>query len=205
MPTLMGKMSLAFKDLAASTVNGEDMELKPFAQACSLIASLVQHLGPLFGFGVKDLTKKVANINAASKSFRTLISMLEADIERNSVRTVGSHSRNLLRFKRAIEMLKILFEQIVAANFDDEGDNSLVAQLLETYSEVFDQHHGRAIKASVSKYVSLIVPTKAQFLVKLEEDEASIVAKMKIIVEAATLVIQYIDNLFVSRGLGLDW
>ncbi|KAI3845903.1 hypothetical protein MKX03_007458 [Papaver bracteatum] len=118
MPTLLGNMSEAFRNLAASTVDG-DMEVKPFAQACSYITSLVRLLGPSFTFAVNDVAEKVDDINRASELFRTLTSMVEADNEQNEFWSANSHSRNLLRLKRIIEMVKILFEQIVASNFDD--------------------------------------------------------------------------------------
>ncbi|KAI3906951.1 hypothetical protein MKW92_022058 [Papaver armeniacum] len=119
MPTLLGNMSSAFRELAASTVDGE-MEVKPFAEACFYITSLVRLLGPFFMFAVKDVAGKVDDMNKASELFRTLKSMVEADNEQNEFWNAYSHSRNLLRLKRIIEMVKILFEQIVASNFDDE-------------------------------------------------------------------------------------
>ncbi|KAI3833872.1 hypothetical protein MKW92_023767, partial [Papaver armeniacum] len=149
MPTLMGKMSLAFKDLKA-TMN-QDLEVRPFAKACSFVTSITNHLNPFFGFALIDLTEKIADIDGASRSFRTLKPMVQADIEKNNVYTVGSHSRNLLRVKRVIEMVKLY------------GDNSFVNQGLVT---VFGQNHGEAVKAQFSRYLDF-VPTKAEFLDKL--------------------------------------
>ncbi|KAI3987210.1 hypothetical protein MKX01_031694 [Papaver californicum] len=112
-------MSSAFKELAASTVD-EDIEVKPFAQACSSITAFAGLLGPFFTFAVTDVAEKVDDMYEASKSFRTLISMMEADIEQNNFWNVNNHSRNLLRVKRIIEMVTILFEKILSSNFHDE-------------------------------------------------------------------------------------
>lgn len=49
----------------------------------------------------------------ASKSIGTLQSLLERDINGNTVRKSGSHTRNLLRVRRGLDMVKILFEQIL--------------------------------------------------------------------------------------------
>lgn len=49
----------------------------------------------------------------ASKSISTLPSMVELDIQTDNVRKPGSHTRNLLRVKRGIDMVKVLFEQIL--------------------------------------------------------------------------------------------
>lgn len=53
----------------------------------------------------------------ASKSITTLHKMMDQDIQANCVRTAGSHTRNLLRVKRGLDMVKVLFEQILAAEY----------------------------------------------------------------------------------------
>ncbi|KAI3853439.1 hypothetical protein MKX03_037400 [Papaver bracteatum] len=197
-PTLLRKMSQAFIELADTANQNKDMEVKPFAQACSYITDLMRHLGPLSKFAVADL-------EAVSRSFRSLKSMMQGNIEQNNVRSPGSHTRNLLLVKRVIELVNILFQQIVATNYDDKGDNALPSQGLAAYLAVFSQYHGTGLKAT-AEFFKPLIPSKAQFLVILEErDEASIVAQMRIIVEAATRITQYIDNLFIAKDLGIDW
>lgn len=39
--------------------------------------------------------------------------MVELDIQQDTVRVAGSHTRNLLRVKRGIDMVKVLFEQML--------------------------------------------------------------------------------------------
>lgn len=53
----------------------------------------------------------------ASKSISTLHVLLEKDVEAGCVRKAGSHSRNLLRVKRGIDMVKVLFEQIIVTKY----------------------------------------------------------------------------------------
>ncbi|KAI3955677.1 hypothetical protein MKW92_013214 [Papaver armeniacum] len=202
-PTLLRKMSVAFRDLAATVNQGMEMEVRPFAQACSYIASLVQHLGPHFRFAVADFEPKVANINAASQSFRTLKSMLEADIERNNVQNPGSPSRDLLRFKRVIEVLKVLFEMILDTDFDDQGDNSMDSQGWVAYSRVFGEQHEPGLKTKVLRFLPKI-PSKAQFLVNLKENEESCAANLRTIVEAAPVITNNINGLYNSMGLDLN-
>lgn len=38
-------------------------------------------------------------------------------MEQNTVRKAGSHSRNLLRVKRGLDMVKVLFEQIIVTEY----------------------------------------------------------------------------------------
>ena len=56
---------------------------------------------------------QVDDLVEASKSISTLPSMVELDIQTDTVRKPGSHTRNLLRVKRGIDMVKVLFEQIL--------------------------------------------------------------------------------------------
>ena len=51
---------------------------------------------------------QVNDLLEASKSISTLPSMVEL-----AVRVASSHARNLLRIKRAIDMVKVLFRQIL--------------------------------------------------------------------------------------------
>jgi len=50
-------------------------------------------------------------------SFKTLQSMVDHDVQTNSVRKQGSHSRNLLKIKRGLEFLKVLYEQVLLTQY----------------------------------------------------------------------------------------
>ncbi|WRX13396.1 Glycolipid transfer protein domain - like 1 [Theobroma cacao] len=108
------KISDAFKELAA-TVNSQaaDMEMAPFSRACSLVSPLFGCLGIAFKFAEMDYVAKVDDLAEASKSIATLNAMLDRDVEGNCVRKAGSHTRNLLRVKRGLDMVRVLFEQIL--------------------------------------------------------------------------------------------
>lgn len=56
------------------------------------------------------------DLSEASKSITTLKAMLDRDVEAN-VRNAGSHMRNLLRVKRGIDMVRLLFEKIVVTEY----------------------------------------------------------------------------------------
>jgi len=43
--------------------------------------------------------------------------MVDQDVQTNSVRKQGSHSRNLLKIKRGLEFLKVLFEQVLLTEY----------------------------------------------------------------------------------------
>lgn len=53
----------------------------------------------------------------ASKSISVVPVMMDGDIESDCVRRAGSHTRNLLRVKRGIDMVKVLFEHIISSEY----------------------------------------------------------------------------------------
>ncbi|KAK8688153.1 hypothetical protein V6N13_086930 [Hibiscus sabdariffa] len=195
------KIADAFKELAAS-VNSQttDIEVAPFSRACSFVSPLFGCLGIAFKFAEMDYVAKVSDLAEASKSIATLNAMLDRDIEGNCVRKAGSHTRNLLRVKRGIDMVRVLFEQILAT----EGD-SLKDPASKAYAQVFAPHHGWVIRKAVAAGMYAL-PTKAQLMKKLNEDEASARIQMQNYVAASGphRIMLYIDKLFLSRELGVD-
>lgn len=194
------KIADAFKELAA-TVNSEtvDVEVAPLSRACSLVSPLFGCLGIAFKFAEMDYVAKVNDLVEASKSLTTLQVMLDRDVEGNCVKKGGSHSRNLLRVKRGLDMVRVLFEEILAT----EG-NSLRDPASKAYAQVFAPHHGWAIRKAVAAGMYAL-PTKAQLLKKLNEDEATAKIHMQSYAVASAPIIFYIDKLFTSRELGIDW
>ncbi|KAJ8762640.1 hypothetical protein K2173_010661 [Erythroxylum novogranatense] len=193
-------MAEAFKDLADTVNSGSaEVELAPFSRACSLVSPLFVCLGIAFKFAEMDYVAKVHDIAEASKSIVTLQAMLERDVRDNSVKKSGSHSRNLLRVKRGLDMVKLLFEQILVT----EGD-SLRDPASKAYAQVFAPHHGWAIRKAVAAGM-YVIPTKGQLLRKLNEDESSARIQMQNFATACAPVVLYIDKLFLTRELGIDW
>ncbi|XP_006650688.1 accelerated cell death 11 [Oryza brachyantha] len=175
------------------------MEVGAFARACSNVSVLFGCLGIAFKFAEMDYVAKVDDLLEASKSISKLPEMVELDIQKGTVRQAGSHTRNLLRVKRGIDMVKILFEQILVT----EG-NSLRDAASKAYAQVFAPHHGWAIRKAVAAGMYAL-PSKSQLLKKLNEDENSAKVQMQNFVRASGPVILYVEDLFTSRNLGMDW
>ncbi|XP_059668456.1 accelerated cell death 11 [Cornus florida] len=199
------KIAEAFKDLS-NTVNSQtldvgvvDLELAPFSRACSLVSPLFGCLGIAFKFAEMDYVAKVDDLAEASKSIVTLQKLVDRDIEENCARKSGSHTRNLLRVKRGLDMVRVLFERIIAT----EG-NSLKDSASKAYAQVLAPYHGWAIRKAVAAGMHAL-PTKAQLLKKLNEDETTARIHMQSYVAMSAPVILYIDKLFLSRELGTDW
>ncbi|CAN1812940.1 Accelerated cell death 11 [Linum perenne] len=194
-------MAVAFKELEA-TVNSHssgDLEVAPFSRAASLVSPLFGCLGIAFKFAEIDYVAKVHDLVEASKSITTIPVMMDKDIAGNTVRKAGSHTRNLLRVKRGLDMVNVLFEQIL----NTQGD-SLKDPASKAYTQVFAPHHGWAIRKAVGAGMYAL-PTRTQLMRKLNEDEASARIEMQNYMAASRPVIVYIDKLFQTRELGIDW
>ncbi|CAN0911366.1 Accelerated cell death 11 [Linum grandiflorum] len=197
------KIAVAFKELEA-TVNSSqssagDLEVAPFSRAASLVSPLFGCLGIAFKFAEMDYVAKVHDLVEASKSITTLPVMMDKDIAGNTVRKAGSHTRNLLRVKRGLDMVNVLFEHILAT----QGE-SLKDPASKAYTQVFAPHHGWAIRKAVSAGMYAL-PTRTQLMKKLNEDEASAKIQMQSYIATSRPVIVYIDKLFQTRELGIDW
>ncbi|XAR59367.1 hypothetical protein NMG60_11015186 [Bertholletia excelsa] len=199
---LLRKMADAFKDLS-DTVNSQDsdadLQVASFSRACSLVSPLFGCLGIAFKFAEMDYVAKVHDLAEASKSIGTLKVMVDRDIQTNCVRKTGSHTRNLLRVKRGLDMVKVLFEHILASK-----ENSLKDPASKAYTQIFAPYHGWAIRKAVAAGMYAL-PTKSQLMKKLNEDETSARIQMQNYVTASTPVILYVNQLFLSRDLGLEW
>lgn len=194
------KIAQSFKELAAA-VNSQtaDVEVAPFSHACSLVFPLLGCLGIAFKFAEMDFVPKVRDLADASKSIKTLPALLDHDMERNCVRKAGSHSRNLLRVNRGLDVVRVLFEQIL----ESEGD-SFKDAASKAYAQVLAPHHGWAIRKAVAAGMYAL-PTRAQLLKKVKEDENSAKTHMRDYIVASETVILYINGLFLSRDLGIEW
>lgn len=53
----------------------------------------------------------------ASKRHKTLQSVLDLDVANGTVRTAGSHSRNLRRVRQGLDLIRALFEQFVSTEY----------------------------------------------------------------------------------------
>ncbi|CAK8531163.1 unnamed protein product [Lathyrus sativus] len=191
----------AFKTLANTVSDSEtsDVEVASFSRACSLISPLFGSLGIAFKFAEKDYVAKVNDLAEASKSIQTLNSLIDRDIQAKSVKNAGSCTRNLLRVKRGLDMVRVLFQQMIVT----EG-NSLKDPASKAYEQALAPYHGWAIRKAVSAGM-YVLPTREQLLKKLNEDDASAKVQMQIYASASEAIIKYIDKLFVSRNLGTDW
>lgn len=189
----------AFQELAFALNSGNgDIQLVPFCHACSRVSVLFGYLGIAFKFAEKDFVAKIQSLTDASNSSATLQALVEFDVKSGSMRG-GSYSHNLLLVKRGLDMVKVLFERLLVT-----GGNSLRDPASVAYARVLAPHHPWAVRKVVAAGMYTL-PTKSQLLKKLNEDEASARVDMQNYINASAPIIHYVNNLFLSRNLGIEW
>ncbi|KAK6133850.1 hypothetical protein DH2020_032400 [Rehmannia glutinosa] len=197
-----------------------DLDLKTFCDACSLVSILFGCLGLAFKFAELEYVSKWANISGqvmanactkrnvhaqvsdlaeASESYGTLNSVLDFDKQNDTVRTQGSLSRNLRRVRQGLDLIRALFQ-----NFLSSDDCYLKEAASTAYTKTCAPYHTWAVRTAV--YAGMYaLPTREQLLLKLNETDESAEREMVRYINASLPVIEYIDKLYTSRNISLDW
>lgn len=177
----------------------EGLRLDTFCEACSLVSILFSCLGLAFKFAEMEYVSKVNDLSEASKTCDTLENILDLDVANDTVKTAGSHSRNLRRVRQGLDLIRALFEQFLSTD-----DYSLKVAASTAYAQVCAPYHTWAVRTAVAAGMYAL-PSRDQLLMNLKETHQSAEKKMKSYIRASLPVIQYIDNLYLSRNVVLDW
>lgn len=177
----------------------EDLHLVPFTDACSLVSVLFNCLGIAFKFAEMEYIAKVRGLVEASKTYDSLHAILDLDVEKDSVRKPGSLSRNLRRVRQGLDLIRALFEQFLSAD-----ECSLREAASSAYAQVCAPYHTWAVRTAVFAGMYAL-PSKEQLLLKLNETHQSVDREMRRYMKASLPVIEYIDQLYLSRDITLDW
>ncbi|KAJ9140726.1 hypothetical protein P3X46_031336 [Hevea brasiliensis] len=198
----------AFEDLAKrlkpitdqdNDVGPGELRLDMFCDSCSLVSVLFSCLGLAFKFAESEYVSKVGTLVEASKRHKTLQNVLDMDVANGTVRTPGSHSRNLRRVRQGLDLIRALFEQFLATD-----DYSLKDAATTAYAQVCAPYHTWAVRTAV--YAGMYtLPSRDQLLLKLSETDKSAEKQMRRYINASLPVIEYIDKLYISRNISLDW
>ncbi|XP_076908114.1 ACD11 homolog protein-like [Bidens hawaiensis] len=144
------------------------------------------------GFQLKDLLE-------ASNKFDTLSSVVDFDLKNSTVKSPGSPTRNLRRVRQGLDLIKELFQ-----NFLSPENMSLKTAATTTYQQVCAPYHTWAVRTAASAGMCTL-PSREQLLVNLNETDKSADKEMRKYIKASIDVIKLIDNLYITRGIKLDW
>ncbi|KAE9451205.1 hypothetical protein C3L33_16894, partial [Rhododendron williamsianum] len=197
--TVLTKIAEAFNELADdvnSPSTPPQLSLSKFCSACRLLSPLIGCMGIACRFADIEFSAKVDELTTASESIDTIEALIDLDIAHNTGKNSWSNSRNLIRANRTVDLLRIMFEQILA-----QRGNFFTGPGLTAYEQVFAPYHSLAMKTAV-RAVALTLPMKARVLRKLNENEASASVQIQKFVIASSAVIQYIKDLFHATEYG---
>ncbi|GJP36928.1 hypothetical protein CLOM_g21389 [Closterium sp. NIES-68] len=175
------------------------LRVREFADACDGIGQLFSVLGPAFAFAGKEFFDKVADLHVAGREFGTLAEMMAEDQRRGVARVKGSHTRNLLRVVRGLDLNRRIFALLL-----QDSSQPLRVYAGQAYSEVFSAVHPWPVRSLVAAGL-FTLPSTPAFLLLLGESDTAWQQRAQRFVAALSPVIQAVDHLFLSQGLGLDW
>lgn len=204
MRTPLSAMAEAFEELleiskANQKGSKEEMRLDTFCDACSFVSVLFGCLGLAFKFAELEYVSKVRDLKEASRTYDTIEDILELDVANDTVKTPGSLSRNLRRVRQGLDLIRALFEQFLSTE-----EYSLKEAASTAYAQVCAPYHSWTIRTAVAAGMYAL-PTRDQLLLRLNETDQSAEKKMRRYISAALPVIEYIDKLYLSRNIILDW
>ncbi|KAI3744320.1 hypothetical protein L1987_57399 [Smallanthus sonchifolius] len=203
--TPLSSIAQAFEEISDLIKKGNDnevavdLQLKPFCEACSLVSVLFGCLGMAFKFAEMEYTAKLRDLLEASKNFDTLSSIVDFDLKNKTVKSPGSHTRNLRRVRQGLDLIKELFQ-----NFLSPENLSLKTAATTAYQQVCAPYHTWAVRTAASAGMCTL-PTREQLLLNLNETDKSADIEMRRYIKASHDVIKIIDDLYISRGITLDW
>ncbi|KAK7280494.1 hypothetical protein RJT34_25558 [Clitoria ternatea] len=192
----------AFEELSKTlkdNKNGQEIRLDTFCQAASLVSILFRCLGLAFKFAELEYVAKLHGLLEASKTCDTLKDIIDLDVASDTVKTSGSCSRNLRRVRQGLDLVRAIFQLLLTTD-----DNSLKEVASTAYGQVCAPYHTWAVRTAV--YAGMYtLPTRDQLFMKLNETEQSAEKKLKRYITASIPIIEYVDKLYLSRKITLDW
>ncbi|CAK8574099.1 unnamed protein product [Lathyrus sativus] len=185
------------KDFKSGT--SDHIRLDYFCEIVSLVTVLFRCLGLAFKFAEMEYVSKLHGLVEASKRYQMLQDIIDHDVANDTVKTSGSYSRNLRRVRQGIDLVRAIFEQLLTTS-----DISLKEVASTAYGEVCAPYHSWTVRTAV--YAGMYtLPTRDQLFLKLNETEKTAEKKMRRYISASLPVIEYIDKLYLSRNIVLDW
>ncbi|XP_028768228.1 ACD11 homolog protein-like [Neltuma alba] len=205
--TPLSAIAEAFEDLSKLVTGAEnngntkqqELRLDKFCHACSHVSVLFHSLGLVFKFAELEYISKLQALRDASKTYDTLQDIVDLDIENGTVKTQGSLSRCLRRVRQGLDLVRAIFKQFLLTD-----DSSLKEAASTAYAQVCAPYHSWTVRAAVAAGMYAL-PTRDQLLVRLSETNQSAEKKMIRYINASFPLIEYIDKLYLSRNIRLDW
>ncbi|KAF5777402.1 putative glycolipid transfer protein [Helianthus annuus] len=146
-----------------------------------------------------EYTSKVNDLADAAILYGTLSKVIDCDVKTDTVKSAESLTRKLRRVRQGLDLIRELFQ-----NFLSTDDYSLKEAASTAYKQVCAPYHTWAVRTAGSAGMCAL-PTRDQLLLSLNETDESAEKEMRRYIKASLPVIEYIDNLYTSRGISLDW
>ncbi|CAK9182030.1 unnamed protein product [Ilex paraguariensis] len=171
--SMLEELAKSFEEFAYSCNSG--LKIWRLVSACDHIATFIGHFGSDFTSVQREFRSK-ENEKATGKWY---------------------NSRDLVRVKRSIAMLRVIFEQILK-----NREDSLTGPVNVAYDNILAPYHSYIANRFAHLFTMVEdLPTMEKLLEQLGETWDSAVYQMRRYVQASKYVTDHIENLFNSYGL----
>nr|XP_023913327.1 accelerated cell death 11-like [Quercus suber] len=196
----------------ADTVNSDNPHIKvsDLVQFCRNSCTAIFYLGITVKFPDLDPQTKVDHFLEASKKYDTIQDLVESEIKNCTAGDKGRPCRTLARFRRIIDLAREVLEQILTSG----RQNTFVETFAVAYEQVFVPYPGWTAGECFSSSIGLSknivlgaleeLPPPDLLLKILNEDEDSLKEHIHKYINAAKVVLQYIDSVFLSTETGAE-
>uniref|UniRef100_A0A0E0ENY1 Glycolipid transfer protein domain-containing protein n=1 Tax=Oryza meridionalis TaxID=40149 RepID=A0A0E0ENY1_9ORYZ len=185
------------------------LRLKALVRACHHALALFDLLGVEAGFWKTEYAERLVALERAAEAMDSAEELVDRDVAAGRVRATGTHSNNLVRVKRGIELKRVPF-QLMLAQLQQQrpggGGVSFDGVVSMAYAAVFARYHDKNVQSTVADSICAIpVKSISDFFATINETDESAAAEMQKYIDAANGIISYIDELFASRGVSVDF
>nr|KAJ0208830.1 hypothetical protein LSAT_V11C400162230 [Lactuca sativa] len=137
------------------------LKLKPFCDACSFVSMLFSSLVIAFKFAEMEYTSKVRDIEETSERYVSLSSVVDYDVKWKTIKSRGSHTRNLHKVRQGLDLIRELFQNFLSNNVTNWQLHILVVMIQRLLPK-------RCSFISISTRMCAL-PSREQLLLNLNE------------------------------------
>ncbi|KAB1218620.1 hypothetical protein CJ030_MR3G026500 [Morella rubra] len=152
------------------------------------------------GKNLKDAT--MTPLSAVAEAFEEMAKLLKSRKEDQQLR--------LDTFCEACSLVSVFFGclglafKFAESEYLSKIQHSLKEAASRAYRQIWAPYHRWSVRTAVAAGMCTL-PAREKLLVKLKETDSSAEKKMRRYISAADTVIEYIDNLYLSKNISLDW
>ncbi|XP_067946637.1 ceramide-1-phosphate transfer protein-like [Watersipora subatra] len=157
--------------------------------------------GPIFKFVARDLTKRIAIVQAFLDSdpqhYESFASIVEHELANGRARNKASATRNILRLHWALEFIVEFMDKLKDANQSAKASTLVY----EVYGRTLSVHHPW-ITRQLAYFAVFSLPTIRKLVdIMCKQDYEEVKGLLALVVQTGRVILQYTSTLYASHNL----